>query len=97
MEAWVVLLCWTLMSMLVGVGIGRWITHARQKGDAAQNFDDIIKDVMTEENKNQVEQLIKYHNNRVAAGANAHASYERLVKDLIRLKEEIKNESRGAE
>jgi len=85
------------MSILVGMGLGSWIARARQNGEAHQAFDDIVKDVMTDENKSQVEQLIKYHNSRVAAGADGQVSYERLVKDLKQLKEETQDESGAPE
>lgn len=98
MAAWVVLLLWTLMSVLTGMGLGSWITRTRLTAGGStksnsQDFTKLVKEVTTEQNKHRVEQLIKYHNSRVAAGADTQASYNRLVKDLMRLKKEIQDEN----
>lgn len=99
MEAWVILLLWTLMSILTGMGLGRWIAQAKSNRNdgSGREFSKLIKEVTTEQNKNRVEQLIRYHNRRVAAGADAETSYNRLVKDLMKLKEETQDESRASE
>ena len=92
MGAWFILLLWTLMSMLVGVGIGRWISSNKNSnpGDDMTKLNTLSGEI---KDKARAEQLIKYHNGRVNAGADVKVSFERLVGDMKRLKEEEIDES----
>jgi hypothetical protein len=67
-----------------------------QKADddlnVAKDLYKLVEASKTEENKDQVEQLIVFHNKRITAGANAEESLARLMRDLKRLNGEEEEE-----
>lgn len=50
-----------------------------------RDFNKLVKKIKTDENKGQIDQLIKFHNQRVKAGADGPESLERMIRDLKRL------------
>lgn len=95
-----IFLGWTIMSILVGFGIGHWVFVTKKGSAASEKSGDInklINEVRTEKNEGEVNQLVKYHNNRVRAGADRDQSLKRLTKDLERVKRESQDESRSPE
>ena len=79
--------------VILGIGlcllIVGWILRrmAGSSGGAVSTteFNRLLKKVKTDENKDQIENAVNYHNSRVANGANAIESYQRLLRDLRRI------------
>lgn len=63
----------------------RSTANTRKAGGLPRHFNDLIKKVQTDKNKDRIESAIKFHNSRVAAGADGGDSFGRLVNDIKRI------------
>ena len=82
---------WMAVAFVAIVWIATRIVSSIEVGPAnpsQRSFKKLVKQVQTDENKGQIDQLIKYHNQRVNAGAETQESFNRLVRDVAQLGDE---------
>lgn len=90
MEIWFLFLAWTVLALLVGIGLGiRYAAALSSNKPVSKNdeFEKLRRSVETPNNKIRVNDLIQYHNNRIKNGAIVDESYQRLLNDLQYLKD----------
>lgn len=88
-EMWVIII-------MVGVWLaGRFLWKLGGSGKLPRNFNALVKEVQTEENKGRIESAVEWHNKRVAIGADSRASYDRLFREIQRIGG-IKKEEKSA-
>lgn len=83
------LLIWLFIAFPLGILIGRAMKHARESQEGAGNLlsptqdaQKLAKEVMTEENKDQIAMRFTYFQNRRRHGADEQENYARLISEL---------------
>lgn len=86
------ILIWAIVAFPLGILVGKSLAAQEKAWEGTNKLprdaNKLASEVMTDENRDQVLQRIKYHQNRVRHGANFEESYARLIRELQAFKKE---------